>query len=184
MVLGQGSLFVNTVHPCVEVDQNRGNDDHHHNQDEQHHLDLVLLADQNLRECDSYVEGVGSFGIAKLEAVLLGFVVSQTLISLGDHNEHGSGLGVVGIPVRVVVQCQSPVGLLDFGNGGTFTDMQNLVRVEPLHLLFGTAHRLIRFQDKESQYKCQYEFEEVAAGQELEPVFCFVLGDLVPEQGL
>lgn len=99
---------------------------------------MVLLLHQEGRKRNAHVERTRPVGITVLQALLLGLLISQALVGLADHDELGTGLGVILVPIGVVEQCQFPIGLLDLLNGGIIFDFEYLVGVEALHILLGT----------------------------------------------
>ena len=65
------------------------------------------------------------------EPVVLGplLLVAEDLIGLGGLLEPGLGLGVIGVLVRVVLDGQLPVGLLDVGLGCPPVHPEDLVEI-------------------------------------------------------
>ena len=117
-------------------------DDNDHADEVQHQHDLGVL-EQNLGQADGHLEALlAAVGVAVLFIVLLGLLVGQRLVRLGNLLEHLLGLLVTNVLVGVELERQAAVGLFNLARSGAVLDAQDGVRVVLLHLA-RVAHHLV-----------------------------------------
>lgn len=123
------------VHLAVVVDQEDGQNYNHQQEDHSHDPYVILLLDQKLREGNSHVERASPVRISILQTFFFGFLISQTLIGLGNDDKFSTGLGVIRIPIGVIQKCQLAISLLDLFNGCIILNLKNLVGVKSFNLV-------------------------------------------------
>jgi hypothetical protein len=121
----------------VIVDEVDRQDDHHEEKDDSHDEDMVLLLDQERWKCNSNIEGTSSIRITIFQTFLLSLFISKTFICLRDHDELGTGFGVILVPIRMIQKGKFPIGFLNLFDGGVILHLQDLIGIEALHILLG-----------------------------------------------
>mmetsp|Transcript_85714 Transcript_85714/g.239596 ORF Transcript_85714/g.239596 Transcript_85714/m.239596 type:complete len:420 (-) Transcript_85714:25-1284(-) len=122
------------------------NEGHRHDKQEEEEKgaknhEMVLLLEEEPRQTDADLCRLRPIGVPILLVILLGDLVGQRRISLGDLDEFRRGQGVVWVLVRVVDQRKLPVRFLDLGLQGRRRHLEDVEGVEFLDLrLTAEAH--------------------------------------------
>ena len=112
-----------------QADAHGDGDDEHEQVDHEDHL-VVLLVVKEGGQADRQLHGLAAVGVAELLVVLLGRLVRQRFVGLGDLHEHRLGLLVVGVLIGVELQTELAVLLLDDAQRGVLGDLQDREGVE------------------------------------------------------
>mmetsp|Transcript_27875 Transcript_27875/g.60001 ORF Transcript_27875/g.60001 Transcript_27875/m.60001 type:complete len:242 (+) Transcript_27875:843-1568(+) len=111
-----------------------GDDDDEHDEVGDEDGELVVLVGEPRGQADGDGGAVVAVGVAVLFVVLARRVVSEDVVGLGDLDELVGALGRRAL-VRVVNERHLPVRLLDRGGLRALLDVEDLERVEGVHLL-------------------------------------------------
>jgi hypothetical protein len=80
-------------------------------------------------------------GLAEAVVALAGLGVAEHLVGPGGLLEPLGGLGVVGVAIRMALEGELAIGLLDLGLRGVLADAEHLVIVPFSHRSCGTVRR-------------------------------------------
>lgn len=188
MALLQHTMLIILVNLPEVVNQKHGQHNNDHYEHDSHDNDLVLLLDQERRQCNANIEWSCALRVAVFHAVLLLGLISQAFIGFGDHYESCVRFRIVLVAVRMILERKLTIRFFYLLDGGIGLNFKDLVGVKPFH---GVA---LLLQDHETVHEPKYDgnsednlqwwgayFDNEPAGNKLVLVFKFELGYLFGE---
>lgn len=105
-------------------------------EDYPHYCNVILLLHEEGRKGNADVEGTCPLRISVFLTFLFRLIVGKTLVSLGNHYEASISVGVIGVTIWVIYQCETTVCLFDLFVCRIWFNLKYFIRVESFKLVF------------------------------------------------